>query len=163
MGELCATDADCCGSICDPDDSGLSLRCQNPPGCQPAGEMCGTGATNNCCGGKEYCRPTIAGVSRCWGEGWTECLDAGEICHFGDECCSGVCTMWPDGVFRCGSTCVPEGGSCTSDGDCCTGVCRSGICGPPDTSCLPLEAPCTLPEDCCSGFCVGGSCVIPAD
>ncbi|NMC71006.1 MAG: hypothetical protein GYA57_13210 [Myxococcales bacterium] len=163
MGEICTTDAECCGGLCRPDDRGLSMRCQNPPGCQPAGEMCFAGATNNCCGGSEYCRPTIAGVYRCWAPGWTDCLPEGDLCHFGDECCSGVCTLWPDGFYRCGATCVPNGGPCTSDFDCCEGVCRDGVCAPPDSSCLPLGEPCTLPEDCCSGFCVGGYCSIPGD
>jgi hypothetical protein len=161
MGELCVTDADCCGSRCRSDDGGLSMRCQNPPGCQPAGEMCGTGASNNCCGGNENCRPTIAGVSRCWSPGWTVCLPEGSVCAIGDECCSGVCAQWPDGIFRCGA-CSPEGGSCATDFDCCDGVCRDGVCGPPDSDCFPLGHECVDDIDCCSGDCYLGFCAVLA-
>ncbi len=141
------------------------VRMPSAPGCQPAGEMCYIGATNNCCGGREYCRPTIAGVNRCWAPDWTTCLPGGEICHFGDECCSNVCTLWPDGSYRCGTTCVPEGGGCTADGDCCApNVCRDGLCGPPDTSCVPIGGACTVAADCCSLYCLAGRCAVrPGD
>jgi hypothetical protein len=160
-GELCTTTGECCASLCERDDRGRSWRCQNPPGCQPAGEMCIAGATNNCCGGHEYCRPTIAGVYRCWSPGWTDCLAGGELCHFGDECCSGVCTVWPDGFYRCGSTCLPEGGGCTADGDCCApDVCLDAVCLPPDTPCVPLGGICSVNADCCTLLCTDGRCIV---
>ncbi|MBI5501167.1 MAG: putative metal-binding motif-containing protein [Deltaproteobacteria bacterium] len=160
-GELCTVDANCCSGLCEPDDAGRSMRCQNPPGCQPAGEMCFTGATNNCCGGHDNCRPTIAGVNRCWPDGWTVCLPEGDICHFGDECCSGVCSLQPDGTYRCGGACIALGGTCTADADCCTpNICRGGTCQPPDAACSPLGTPCLLSTECCSGFCFDGFCAI---
>lgn len=163
IGEVCSVNGECCGRLCRLDDGGLSMRCQNPPGCQPAGEMCFAGATNNCCGGKENCRPTIAGVYRCWTPGWTTCLPAEDVCVFGDECCSGVCTLRTDGTYRCGAACVPSGGTCRADADCCAPmVCRGGLCVT-ETSCIPLGGACTRDIDCCSNRCFGGFCQIPID
>jgi hypothetical protein len=88
------------------------------------------------------------------------CLADGQLCAFGDVCCSGVCTPAMDGMLRCGAmSCVMSGGNCTTDGDCCAGNCcrdnGAGVlqcttsCG---TACTlgQLGDPCTADADCCN-------------
>jgi hypothetical protein len=165
VGELCITTSDCCSGLCNPD--GPVFRCDNPPGCQPDGEMCGIAATNNCCNGKSSgCRPTIAGVSRCFGTPVGGCFADGAACNFSDECCCGLCADDGAGDMVCcpaGILCVDDGDSCTADEDCCSGYCNmiTGECGADEDPCDELVAPCTLDIECCSGYCLDGFCGTP--
>ncbi|MFH1434822.1 MAG: hypothetical protein ABIJ56_03805, partial [Pseudomonadota bacterium] len=158
IGEVCEENDDCCSEECEPSDHDLVKRCDNPPGCLDPGEVCFVGASLNCCGGHEFCRPTFAGVYRCYDpeipEG--ECIPDGDPCSFSDECCCELCAPDDDGALICcpgGMPCVPNGGACLTDADCCDLNCVDGVCGEPDTSCVPLEGDCTTSEDCCSEYC----------
>jgi hypothetical protein len=168
----CLENDDCCGELCEPvGDTGLN-RCEKPanPGCLPEGEVCGGsayGASNNCCpsgpdGGSQLCLPTGIGITRCFGEGnQTTCLEDGEPCSFGDECCGGYCLPDENGDLVCGSQCVPEDGACTTHADCCDDmVCEDGTCGQNPYGCIPVGGDCEDAEDCCSGFCQDGTCTV---
>jgi len=158
IGEVCADDADCCSAQCDADTEGIH-RCIKPRGCMQPGEVCWTGQASNCCpngrdGGNRLCLPSVIGVHRCFTAGTPdECLDDGQPCAFGDECCSGLCLPDQDGNLVCGPTCVPTDGACTADRDCCDGACVDGRCTPSLLECVPLGAGCNSDADCCSGFC----------
>lgn len=155
MKELCSDNSDCCSGSCISDDGGLSMRCEDPPGCLDDGELCGFASSNNCCSeGSSACLPTAIGVTRCWGSS-TECIPVTGACSFSDECCEGVCAPDPNagGELRCNPTCVSDGQACTADADCCNLSCVDGICGPPEVTCIPLGGPCTVNEECCDGIC----------
>jgi hypothetical protein len=160
IGEVCRDNGDCCSDECVPSDGGLLDRCNDPPGCLDPGEVCFVGASMNCCGGHEFCRPTIAGVYRCFSEEIPdgECLPDLAPCSFSDECCCLLCAPDPTtGALLCcpeGEDCVPDGGVCLSDMDCCSGHCNSdGFCAEDDTPCVELGGTCVTDEDCCSGWC----------
>jgi hypothetical protein len=53
-------------------------RCHHPAGCLGDGEVCFTGSANNCCSGRRNCRPTLAGVSRCYAVPEGECIADGQ-------------------------------------------------------------------------------------
>jgi hypothetical protein len=164
LNDVCTSDASCCSGKCGaPDALGLR-RCQNPVNCLADGEVCGgQGASQNCCnGGKSHCVKTVNGVSRCLGTAGGACYQNGQACHFGQECCSGLCL--PDASsstgFSCGTKCVAIGsGTCTSDADCCTGgLCQAGICVQSGQSCSSLGGMCTTSADCCVGGCLNNAC-----
>jgi hypothetical protein len=111
--------------------------CANPPGCAPAGEVCGPGA-HDCCAGEESCLPTSIGVLRCFGSGdTTQCIADQQPCAFGDQCCSGICAPEPvTGDLICSPQCLELNIACTTNRDCCSGFCdpstltcrRSSVC-----------------------------------
>jgi len=156
IGEICLGDADCCSTGCDPSaDYPDILRCQHPAGCLADGEVCWTGSANNCCSGRRNCRPTLAGVSRCYGTDEGSCTTDLQPCSFTDECCCGLCAPDAAGALVCcpaGEICIPDGGRCTTDADCCGWSCVDGVCGG-ESPCVPLSGPCETAEDCCSGDC----------
>jgi len=149
-------------------DTGV-LRCEFEGGCLDPGELCWEGQPTNCCpsgpgGGMDLCLDTILGLQRCYTDGTDdECLDDGEPCAFGDECCNGVCSPDANGDLVCGS-CVPLQAACTSDYDCCEGICDNGSCVPNYYDCTPIGQACTEDEDCCTGICddASGLCLGPS-
>jgi hypothetical protein len=172
IGEVCLVDDDCCGALCQPEGSTGLNRCEKPanPGCLPTGEVCGGSAygnSNNCCpsgpdGGSDLCLPTEIGITRCYGVGTNDtCLEDGEPCTFGDECCGGFCLPNQDGDLVCGSDCVPKDGVCTTHADCCDDmVCEDGVCTDNPYGCAPIGGDCQEHDDCCSGYCIDGICTV---
>jgi hypothetical protein len=157
-GELCRTDADCCGfggvqgqtgtgncSKTNPTDP--VGRCDNGNACRPAGAICKLATTscnaeNNCCSGNVnqnpyVCQQDILGIPRCTMTG-KPCDDAGiktgQACATSADCC--------------GLPCVPNP-SYTPDGGLPPFVC-GGIC-------VPNGGACTTSADCCPGL----PCTIP--
>lgn len=145
-GELCRSDAECCGGEL---DSGLpgagKVECAIEPGrshgicrnaraCSPQG---------NACHFQDYACGVSAASNRC-------CADSGE---------EGSCILDEQGVPRCDglSACRAEGESCASSGDCCSGSCTVGelgglVCQPtPAGGCASEDAPCTASSECCPG------------
>lgn len=157
VNEICFTDDDCCSDVCEAstDDPEVS-RCHHPAGCLGDGEVCFTGSANNCCSDRRNCRPTLAGVSRCFALPEGECIADTQPCTFNDECCCGLCAEDAAGARVCcpgGITCVPVDGACTADVDCCEGFCVDGSCTGEDRPCVPFAGPCETNEDCCSDYC----------
>jgi hypothetical protein len=152
-GEICRTDADCCGSPGMPGGNGSVRcsksagepvgRCDNGNACRPAGAVCKLATTscnaeNNCCAGNvnqdpTVCQQDLLGIPRCTGGG--DCTEAGskagQPCSNSADCCGLPCVPNPnasDGgsAFVCGTTCVPVNGACSTDADCCSGLpCRA--------------------------------------
>jgi hypothetical protein len=116
----------------------------------------------NCCPpgpscGDDLCLPTDIGVSRCFTEdGAAACLDDGDLCLFGDECCGGYCLPEPGASddLACASACVELLGECRADADCCEdSFCDDGSCVPSWTDCTVLGGDCTADGECCSSYC----------
>jgi hypothetical protein len=171
--ELCTSDAECCSGVCAEAGTTVDgrpiLRCANATSCLPAGEVCGTGSSNNCCpngGGSTGCEPTGAGFRRCYG-GAPGCTLPGQECTSSDECCMETfpnIECQPDHRGgRDGSTnvcCLSQGESCAFGDVCCCGVCAPDEAGnlvccppPPMSSCTPDGDACAEDGDCCSGDC----------
>jgi len=163
-GDLCRTDADCCGGLI-PEEEADRLpgwgngKCQIEPG-----HLIGV------------CRNPVNGEENPDGA----CSPQGNVCHFKDyecsvssaraNCCSGLgangtCKLDPLGVPRCdglGDDCRMEGETCASSDDCCNdapcvpdseGILRCGV-----DECVPVDGSCTINADCCPG----GTCYRPA-
>jgi hypothetical protein len=145
-GELCQTDADCCGSSTQPQNTqnvhcskapGATIgRCNNGQACRAAGQVCKLATTscnaeNNCCAGNvnrdpTVCQQDILGIPRCTivGGGCDGGTRAGQACATSADCCGMPCVPNPSGnpPLVCGSTaCVPVNGACTTTADCCAG------------------------------------------
>ncbi|MFZ5470201.1 MAG: hypothetical protein ACOZIN_12270 [Myxococcota bacterium] len=139
-------------------------RCTLQPTDKEVGEICksGTMVVHACCGGEAVCRPTITGVSRCFGGALTPdagCLSNGTSCSIADQCCSRICAPGTSadgglGLFCRG--CVTDGNACTTSNDCCSLVCTNGVCGATvdgGATCVPLGGACTTNAQCCSTIC----------
>ena len=150
-GDLCVTDRDCCGQVCDrgqPADTfgvcAIILQCKpNGTVCRAANTSCN--AETGCCSGdtlsNDTCKPDNVGVTRCTG---AQCVGAGQACSSSADCCAGwPCVPNPAAAdsgaasFVCySSSCVPACGGCTNDADCCGGACHlplgsaAGVCLP---------------------------------
>lgn len=122
-GELCTSDADCCGgdaegglpgagnASCDIADGAEVGVCRNAMGCSPQGNVCHlqdyacsvSAASNRCCDGSAAgsCELDPAGMPRCSGLG-DACQPVGEACASSVDCC-GEATCTPDGAghLRC--------------------------------------------------------------
>jgi hypothetical protein len=114
-------------------------------------------------------------------------LGAGERCATGPNCCSGVCTVSPEGVARCQAAkgCRGIGERCEMTPECCAGSeCRATLSGAkrclkPGAACLGAGAACRVSDECCGQRCQpdgngvlacrtacapeGGSCVAATD
>jgi hypothetical protein len=159
VGEVCGgqgSSSNCCPSGggrrgCEETGAGFSRCFGGGSNCVLAGQPCGP--TDQCCTtppGLE-CQPGPQQVDIC-------CLPDGEICAFGDLCCSGVCGPSnqggdPPGTLRCSPECIPNGGACVSDAECC-GCCNAGTCSSDCGECTgpqlgDLCVPGT-PDPCCN-------------
>ena len=147
VGDVCAADADCCGSAeqpgpgsgnvtCDFSAGGPLGVCRNPEGCKPNGDVCklsylSCNSSCDCCSGncetEDTCRPDDIGIPRCTN---VACLAAGQACATSADCCNNVpCVPNPnpgDGgsplyCYPGGGGCVPACGACTVNADCCAG------------------------------------------
>ncbi len=164
IGEVCAGAADCCSGRCEVAqtlaDGQQVLRCTGVGDpCLEAGEVCFTGASNNCCPAgpnpASRCLTAIAGVNRCFGD-TTGCTAAGQSCATTAECCM------TEGAFMCqanasGSNvcCLGAGASCATPDECCGLVCAPDAtgalaCG---SGCRAGGEACTSDADCCDCFC----------
>ena len=45
------------------------------------------------------------------------CVPVGSVCHFDQQCCSGICANG-----KC--ACAPSGHNCFNNADCCSGICK---------------------------------------
>jgi hypothetical protein len=153
-GEVCRTDADCCGyggeqgvtgvgncSKANPNDP--VGRCDNGNACRPAGAICklavgSCNAENNCCSGNVnqnpfVCQQDILGIPRCTIAG-ESCADAGSkagaACATSADCCGLSCV--PNPSFTPGASGVPP-----------------FICG---GICVGLGGTCSTTADCCPGL-----------
>ncbi|MFP2896171.1 hypothetical protein [Corallococcus sp. 4LFB] len=142
-GDYCTDDGVCCGGekVSNAVDCRES-RCDKPNGCNPVGNICGSGqlpdggiidvnAREACCDGqKAVCKVDSAGVPRCFGgcpnnncpagcpTGYTGeepcCIAQEQQCQFSDQCCGGArCLPGADGGLTCQKvTCDPVGTTC---------------------------------------------------
>lgn len=105
---------------------------------------------------------TAATVTLPFGEAAAQCLEDGEVCSAGNQCCSGNCDASTGYCFSLNDTCLNVGEPCFEDADCCSTYCNpdSGMCGVPMT-CLNDGEPCFENADCCSEICdaTSGTCV----
>ena len=162
--EICTSDGMCCSGACREvsrtSDGRPIMRCANVMSCLAPGEVCGMGASNNCCpdgGGSFGCEPASAGVRRCHG-GAPGCTIPSEGCTDVSDCCVDTssaitCAPNPAGVRVC---CLPDGEECSFGSMCCNGVCvpdSGGVlrCG---TMCVADGGACTADADCCGCGCV---------
>jgi hypothetical protein len=165
-GEICRSDADCCGfggekgvtgvGSCNKDNPTDAVgRCDNGNACRPAGAVCklaanSCNAENNCCAGNVnqnplVCQQDILGIPRCTMTG-QPCSDAGE--RAGQACASSA--------DCCGSACVPNPAFPGTTGTApfvCGGVCvdRGGVCTTTADCCAGL--PCVTPTGSTRGTC----------
>ncbi len=176
-GDLCRSDADCCGGTLDDSLPGYSNgQCdieaghaigicrnpvngeENPDGaCSPQGNVCHlkdyacsvSSARNNCCGGLGN-----SGVCQPDLLGVPRCNGLGDTCRcgFGTE---------PDGMGGCMDSPDHPGETCASADDCCDdlpcvpddqGVLRCG-----GAMCVMSGGSCTIDGDCCPGL----TCIRP--
>src|SRR5262252_7298654 len=153
-GEICRTDADCCGyggvqgvtgvGNCSKANASDPVgRCDNGNACRPAGAICKLATTscnaeNNCCSGNVnqnpfVCQQDVLGIPRCTMAG-TSCADAGskagQACATGADCCGLPCV--PNPSFMPNDAGVPPficGGICVGFGGACstTADCCPGL------------------------------------
>jgi hypothetical protein len=141
VGDLCASNTDCCGGTgqnptqtCNKSGNEPLGVCSNPSGCKPNGDICRLqtnqcNATDNCCSGNvqqyDTCHQDNLGVPRCSYAGDAGCIpvDAGTQCATSADCCNlNPCVPDGDGGYTCyPEACVPTNGVCTTDADCCPG------------------------------------------
>jgi hypothetical protein len=166
-GDLCRTDADCCGGDVPMDDADKLPGWGNGQ-CQiEEGHLVGV------------CRNPINGEENPDGA----CSPQGNVCHYNDEdyecnvssarsnCCaemalgnSGLCQLDALGIPRCNglADCREEGETCATAADCCDGrPCvpdAQGVLRCGTDECVPVSGACTFDGDCCPG----GTCYRPA-
>ncbi|MCA9860232.1 MAG: hypothetical protein KC438_10940 [Thermomicrobiales bacterium] len=105
------------------------------------------------------------GTTRAIDDVAAQCLEDGEPCTDGAECCSGECSASMGVCVEMGTPCLPDDEACTDSSDCCSGVCSTeGICIPAD-NCVPDGEACTDGAECCGGACSAslGVCVTMDD
>lgn len=160
IGDSCAYGPDCCSGHCgDWDPSQNEFRCIANLGCLESGDICS--ADVPCCqsqgaDSKSVCSLASGlGINRCMAIDLVEtCLEDGEHCAQGTECCGGYCLPSEVGGRSCASSCVQLGGRCASNFDCCgNAICPSGACVPNPSMCAPLGVSCATNTDCCDGNC----------
>ena len=125
----------------------------------------------------------VAGLTRAVDQVAAQCLEDGETCTSGTECCGGACSAslgvcvtmdtcvadgdpCTDGTECCGGACsasmgvcvtmdcLANGDACTDSAACCSGLCTDqGVCAPPDGMCVADGQACVTGSDCCSGNC----------
>ncbi|MCC6621572.1 MAG: hypothetical protein IT385_09985 [Deltaproteobacteria bacterium] len=145
----------------------------HPDDCDPAGTMCGLGAT--CCEGLfctggpyhygECTAPQPVGVpcgqdAHCLSGHCLEgvcatpgCAVAGAECEAHEACCSGWCYGPGYGPQSCHAR-LDFGAACDEDRQCDTGLCVEGKCG---GACQADGEACLWDNDCCAGtFCEDG-------
>src|SRR5690606_18363468 len=112
---------------------------------------------------------TAAAITLPFGEAAAQCVEDGQACSAGSDCCSGNCDAT---TGFCGvegeTTCLPDGQACSAAADCCTGNCdaTTGYCGlPGETVCVPDGEACSSGSDCCTGNCdaTTGYCGVPVE
>ncbi len=162
-GELCQTDADCCGS---PGSPG-SIKV---PGGQMTNVLCSKapGATIGRCDNGNSCSPAGA-----------ICRLASQSCNATDRCCAGTVQQYPLnckqdtlGIPRCTAVTdydckakgpPPAGTPCASSVDCCNTPCVPNPSGMPafvcgSARCVATGGACSTTADCCPGT----SCALSA-
>jgi hypothetical protein len=167
-GEVCADDADCCGSATNPDGEISDVHCSkvgdNPLGrcdagnsCTPAGGICRLQSQScnenaNCCAGNvlqfNTCALDNLGIPRCLAAE-IDCTDPSDYigmdCATSADCCGLPCTPQGSGEFPpllCGEACVMETGVCTNNADCCAGLSCDIPPGSSSGSCWPNQDNC---------------------
>lgn len=116
-GFVCATDADCCDMICNPQDK----RCFDPPDCSLLGQPCIE--DDDCCTAGHICHdggnPGSGGVCSP-----AECSPNNVDCIDSEDCCSSYCAPPP---YRLCGECAKQGEECNDVAAPCCGVL---VCGP---------------------------------
>jgi hypothetical protein len=165
-GEICSTDADCCGfggiqgqtgtGSCNKANATDPVgRCGNGNSCRPAGAVCklaslSCNAENNCCSGQVQqnpfaCQQDILGIPRCTMLG-QPCNDggskAGQSCASSADCCGLACVPNPAFTADAGMPPFVCGGQCAGSGGTCTTA----------ADCCP-GLPCTMPPGSTRGTC----------
>ena len=85
------------------------------------------------------------------------CLEFGQICASGLDCCSGLCDPTTKTCVSSINVCTATGGRCLSSTECCSMSCTVGQCSV--ASCIADQKSCTDSSACCSGNCQAGLCV----
>ncbi|MBL8952450.1 MAG: hypothetical protein JNK82_16840, partial [Myxococcaceae bacterium] len=165
LGQACGSGGECCSSNC---QAGV---CAKAYYCQPNGDVCTS--DDECCG--HACSGSSGAPGRCemvTGGGGGGCIQEGNPCSGGSNCCSRICFDPGSGV----SVCLPAGGCrltgtwCNSAQDCCGGgtnpngsvMCSGGRCDN-GQSCNPVGNICGAPvlpdggkinasQNCCDGM-----------
>jgi hypothetical protein len=165
-GEVCRSDADCCGFGGKQNETGVGNcsktnpsdavgRCDNGNGCRPAGAICklavsSCNAENNCCSGNANqvplaCQQDILGIPRCTMNA-QPCNDAGvavgQKCSTSADCCGLPCVPNPNFTPDGGAPPFVCGGICVGNGGTCTTT----------ADCCP-GLPCTMPPGSTRGIC----------
>lgn len=103
----------------------------------------------------------VAGMTRVVENAAAQCLEDGQACTAGTECCGGACSA-SLGVCVTMDECVADGDPCTDGSECCGGACSAslGVCVTMD-QCVADGDPCTDGSECCGGACSAsmGVCV----
>ena len=169
-GDVCSTDANCCGGLCTIAAGQTLGTCSSVNGggtvggaCLPAGEVCspaGTCGNENCC--SRSCAPDpFTGKNVCQPE--TGCHLVGDLCKQTSDCCgvkdvTGSFKCSPDqaGYPNCGPSTDVQ---CQKQAGQTFGVCNyaTTVCTPAGDICKPgllttsgAES-CTTKADCCGG------------
>ncbi len=105
----------------------------------------------------------VAGMTRVVEEAAAQCLEDGQACTTGTECCGGTCSASLGVCVTMDGTCVADGDPCTDGAVCCGGACSAslgGVCVTMD-QCVADGDPCTDGSQCCGGACSAsmGVCV----
>ena len=102
FGETCDSDEQCCSGLCQPDPYGTN-RCYRlnalnngcaglpPDGLLPDGEVCNNDC--QCISGECEMLSVSTAHSRCSRAG--ACMTDGLACGLDEDCCGGVCALWP--------------------------------------------------------------------
>ena len=102
-----------------------------------------------------------AGMTRAIDDAAAQCVEDGDPCTSGTECCGGACSA-SLGVCVTMDECIVDGDPCTSGTECCGGACSAslGVCVTMD-ECVADGDPCTDGSECCGGACSAsmGVCV----
>jgi len=163
LGQACANGSDCCSTNCQ------GGACAKAYYCQATSDICR--ANDECCG--HVCSANNdGGVGRCiavTGGGGGGCIQEGNPCSDGSNCCSRICfdpgsgatvclpaegcrltgTWCPDTQSCCGGGTNPNGSVTCNDGRCDHGnACNpvGNICG---ANVLPDGGHINAPQDCC--------------
>ena len=106
------------------------------------------------------------GMTRVVEHAAAQCLDDGEPCTTGTECCGGACSASLGVCVTMDGECLADNEPCTDGTECCSGACSAsiGVCVTMD-ECVADGDPCTDGSECCGGACSAsiGVCVTMDD
>jgi hypothetical protein len=134
--QACASNAECCSGICDP-QSATCVASINT--CTATGGACLT--STECC--SMSCTAGRCSAATCVADGQA-CVDSAACC--GGNCSGGICQPL-------NTACSTAGNPCSANTQCCSQLCQAGVCKLGSSFCIQNGDVCSDSSTCCSGDC----------